>query len=176
MKRLNYWVVLRILGALILALVAVVPASADKPIHNIAIFEDDWITYMCDVEIQTHQEGKYVQNYFFGRDGGDRADTWHLEETLTYTYDDRTLTLHNSENYHWDWITWYDAIVEVKGASYIGTLPGYGVVTGTVGKQVWLEACHEEGPDWVCEYTLLDVSGMIFDDQEAVCNYMLYGE
>jgi hypothetical protein len=179
MKSLNYIVVLSILAALILAMVAIVPAIADKPDHRINILEDEWYSYMCDDEIPilTHQEGKCVQNYFYDRYGEDRADTYHCGgTTLTYTYNDHTLTLYASENYHWDWITWYDAIVEIKGASYIGTLPGHGVVKGTLGKQVWLETCHEEGEDWVCDYELLDISGMVFNDQEAVCDYLLNGK
>jgi hypothetical protein len=184
MKRLNYLVILGALAALILAMVAIVPASADRPDHNMAIWEADWNSYMCGagIPIPTHLEGKFVNIYFYDRYGGDRADTYHYGgTTVTYTYDDRTLTLHDSENYHWDWIDWYDAIVEIKGASYIGTIPGHGVVWGTVGKQVWLEHCYDAWDEngnwyWKCDYSLQDVSGVVFSDLGTVCNYLLNGE
>lgn len=164
------------LVVVILAVVFAVPASADKPEHNTVYFESDSLTPMCGVEVPTHLEGKFEQIYWFDRYGEDRGDSYHLGGTyISYTYNGHTMTLKDGENLRWYWVTWYDAILEIRGASWIGTLPGHGAVTGTVGKQVILETCHEEGEDWVCEYIPLDLSGMVFDNPEAVCDYLLYG-
>jgi hypothetical protein len=172
MKRLNYLVVTSILGALIVAMVAIVPASANKPMHDKGFFEGDSIFTGCEFEIPAHFDGHF--EYIEWPDYG----VLHLlGNQLTLSYNGHTLTLHESINNRADWITFYDARLEIRGADFIGTLPGHGIVTGTAGKQVYLETC-DWGPDgdWVCEYELLDFSGMVFDEPGAICNYLLNGK
>ena len=58
MKRLNYRVVWCILVVFILAMVAVVPASADRPEHSRTVSTEDGIFNVCGVDMDSHLETK----------------------------------------------------------------------------------------------------------------------
>jgi hypothetical protein len=181
MKRPNYMFVLSILGVLILSICAIGPALADAPDHTKDTFEGDFDLYFCEFDITAHLEEKSVQNYFYDRFGGDRADTIHYVGVLTLTSNGHTMTVRNNEYYHIEWISETDAIMHVRGANWVGTIPGHGVVIGTLGNQEILETCHEEvteegETEWVCEYQPIDFSGWNFTDMDTLCNYMLTGE
>lgn len=178
MKKPSYWIFLSILGALILALVAV-PAGADAPEHTKIIWVADFTDSICGVDdVPFHLEGKYEYILWRDKNGEAYGDSYHYGgTTLTFTINGHTLTLRNNTQERWTWIIpWYETIAENSGARWIGTLPGYGTVVGTVGKQVYYETC-----EWVsegvqeCENDYYHWSGMVFDDWDAVCNYMLNG-
>jgi hypothetical protein len=164
------------LGALIVAMVAIVPASADAPSHTKLRYQQDFPMNYCGVEMQAHMDVKTNEFLYFDRYGGDRAYAIHWGGSTFYmTYNGRTLTMHVSDTERTDWITWYDAIITIRGAQLVGTLPGHGIVVGIIGRQEILETCHDEGNDWVCDYQLLHISGLNFIDEPAVCDYFLNG-
>ena len=178
MKRLNYIVVLCILGALILAMVATIPASAYPPEHTKFVWEEDDVQQVCGVDLQVHLEEKYEYILWRDKNGQDYGDSYHYSTTISYTNpsNGHTLTLHGIIQERWTWIIpWYETIAEISGARWIGTVPGHGVVIGTVGRQVYYETCHwvgEEGGEQECENDYYHWSGMVFDDWDAVCDYL----
>ena len=70
----------------------------------------------------------------------------------------------------------YQVLMQASGALHRVTIPGHGVVWATIGRQVWLETCLWDGTEWVCEEELLHGPGMVFNDPETVCNYLINGE
>jgi hypothetical protein len=172
MKRLNYLVVLSILGALIVAMVAIVPASADAWKHTKSVWSDDYTENICNVPMQLHHEGKLEYIIFCDRNGECSGDGYHFNDYLTITYEDRSFTLHYATGERYTWPGGEQTIGRISGAKWVGSLPGYGVVWGEAGRDVWWEACPYEG----CDYISLHWSGMTFYDYEAVCNYMLNGK
>jgi hypothetical protein len=172
MKRRDFLAVLSILVVLILAMVAIVPASAEKPVHSSFEFETDIPYEGCDFALTGHLKYRAIEI---------SKEAWtdrHLGgTTFTLNYNGHTLTARNNSNGLWTWITWYDAWVDIRGAEWFVTVPGVGPVSGIVGNQHILEYCHDEpNGDFVCEYELLEFSGMIFDKPEAICNYLLNGK
>jgi hypothetical protein len=159
-----------------LAMVAILPASADKPVCSENVVKVDFTYSNCRPDMPDHLEETIVLTMFFNRYGGDRRGFDHEKGTATLIYNSHTLTIHLSTTSTWDWIYWYDAIITVRGAEWKGTLPGYGAGIGTVGKQEIQDACHDEDSEWVCEDTLLHLSGMNYYDQEAICDYLLNGK
>ena len=186
MKRSKYLTVLSILAALILALVAVVPASADKPVHETFRW-DSWSALpaddeenMCGVELTVHTLGKLVYLMWLDKNGEPYGDTYHPEAKITYILNDHEVTFQVAQNLRYTWLssgqTSYQNLVQISGATAIATIPGHGVVYGTLGRQVLLETCHLEGTEWVCVEENYREPGMVFNDPETVCNYLLYGE
>jgi len=177
MKRQNYLIVWSILAALILALVAIVPASADPPErYRFPLWGDG--TYTCyDTELTWHEE-LWIQGFTACNPGSELCGaTEHVFRdtfTLTNPNNGRTLILHGGQLTRVTWINWYETLIEVTGARFMGTIPGYGPVYGSPGRHVYYETCQGEDPeDWVCEQETLFDSGPTFDDPEAICNYMV---
>ena len=181
MKRLHRLIAFSVLAAMILALVASAPARADKPPVERIHFEEDGTIFACGVEFPYHWEADLKYTYLCDekreRKGDRCGDVYLWKQEWSFTYNGHELNLLGSSRERYTWITWYDTLFEISGSSGIGTLPGHGVVWGTVGRQVIYETCQGEYPDnWECEYKYLHEPGMVFDDYETVCNYMLYGE
>jgi hypothetical protein len=177
MKRLNYLLAGSILVALVLALVAFFPASADKPPVERSHFEEDFVVDLCGVEIPGHYDGvlKYTGLCDDKRHSCGEVALW--KENWTLNYNGREVNVHGSTRYRTTWLNWYDALYETNGSSYHGTIPGYGVVSGWSGKQVIYETCEGDWPDtWECEYEVLHEPGMEFYDFEAICDYFLNGD
>ncbi len=178
MKRMRYIVALSVLAALLLGMIAIVPASAEAPFQDKETFEYDFIYGDCGFDVPSHMVMNFHQIYYFNRFGDPRSDSYHVVGSMaTLTYNNHTLFMHNSQNTRIEWITFYDAIYQITGIMWIGAVPGHGVVTGTMGRQTVLESCnYDEEMNWVCEYTPLHLSGIAFSDQEAVCEYLLTGK
>jgi hypothetical protein len=172
MKRWKFLAVLSILTGFILALVVIVPASAEQPVHSRFVFELDYPYTGCDFEVAGHLKYQFVE---VSKEAW--TDRHFGGTTYTLDYNGHTLTLRNNSNGRWTWINWYDAWVDISGAEWFGTVPGVGPVSGTVGKQHLLEYCHDEpNGDYVCNYELLEFSGMVFNKPESICNYLLNGK
>ena len=181
MKRLNYLVVLSILGALIMAMVAIVSASADAPEHSKFFWEGDFNYTECGPNIPIHVDLQYEYTLFKDKNGEAYGDAYHYGGSkITFTYNGHTLTLHGASQERWTWIfyseTYTLTLGKISGASWIGTIPGHGPVWGTVGMQDFLETCTGQGEDQICQNEYYHWSGMEFFDQEAVCNYLLNGK
>ncbi len=177
MKRVSYLVALSVLAALILGLIAIVPASAETPYQEKGTLEYDFPYSTCGFDAQAHVVMNFHRILYYDRNGADRSDSGHAGgSTISITYDDHQLTARNSENTRIEWLNFYDAIYEIAGTSWIITVPGHGAVMGTIGRQTVLESCYfDENEQWKCNYTLLHLSGITFNDQEAVCDYLLNG-
>jgi hypothetical protein len=178
MKRRKYLSVLSILAALILVMVAVIPASADKPEHTRTVQIEDGIFPLCGVDMDYHLETKLGYTMFCS-ERKCSGDAYHWEEDFTLTYEGRSLNFHHSSQAHFTWITYDETEGHVNGANFIGTIPGHGVVWGWVGRIVWHEddCYYNENGDWVCPiYEELQRTGMEIYDLDTVCNYMLYGK
>ncbi len=178
MKKLNRMVALSILAALVLVLVAVLPASADKPLRTRTVSTEDIIVNECGVDIDFHRETK-LGYIMFCSERKCSGDAYHWEEDITLTYEDRSVNFHNSMQEHFTWITYDETIGHINGASYIGTIPSHGVVWGSVGRIVWHEdeCYYNENQDWVCPiYEELQRTGFEIYDLDTVCNYLLTGE
>ncbi len=176
MKRLSCAVGLSILVTFILATVFIVPASANAPVITRGAYEADWLDTGCPFPVPAHLDARFTEIYYLDKNGEPRLDSMHYAGSrLTLTYNGHVLTLRDSENSRITWITYFDAIYEIHGTSWIGNLPGHGMVTGVIGKQTLLESCQVVEEEWKCDYTLLDLSGMWFDNKEAICDYFLTG-
>jgi hypothetical protein len=176
MKRLKYIVILSILGVFLLAMVAIVPARADKPVR----YEIDTTFNECGIELPLHLE-ESVQLPFKCNPATELCGyTEHLTNsitTLTNPDNGRTLTFRGASSTRYTWINWYETLIEFRGVRFMGTIPGYGPVFGNPGRLVTYETCTGEYPDnWLCEQEILQDSGPTFDDIETICNYMLNGE
>ncbi len=178
MKRVSYLVALSLLAALILGMIAIVPASAEAPYQDKGGYELDFIFGDCGFDVPGHMVVKINNAVFFDQFGEPHSASSRLGgSTATLTYNDHTMVLHNTENVRVEWITFNDAIYHTTGTVWIGTLPGHGAVFGTIGHQTVLETCDfDEEMNWVCEYTPLHFSGVAFNDLEAVCEYFLTGK
>ena len=184
MKRSKYLTVLSILAALILALVAVVPASADKPVHETNTWDVEGVwsgeeeDNFCGVDLNVHQEGKMEYFVWFDRNGEPYADTQHAENKVTFWIDpERKVDFHYAFQWRWTWLPNGQGLSQVSGVWHLATIPGLGVVFGTLGRQEWLETCYynEEGEE-VCGEDFSHLPGMVFNDPETVCNYLINGE
>ena len=99
MKRLNYIVVFSILGALILVIVSIVPAIANRPTIERVILDYDFIDNNCGFDINAHLYGKSVTTYFYDKNGVSlHASCRSGGMSATETYNGHTLTWHNVEN------------------------------------------------------------------------------
>jgi hypothetical protein len=180
MNRLKVLSVLGVLAALLLAMVVILPARADPP----EIIREHW-TFdgtidVCGPELPWHEEVNFSTMEHCTR-GGDicGANTHYNKGKLTLSNPDTgySLTFYGASNERVVWINWYDAIYEITGNRYMVTVPGYGPIWGTPGREIVYETCEGEWPDtWVCEYETLFFAGPSFDDLEAVCEYLLTGE
>ena len=186
MKRRKYLAVVSILSMLILALVAVIPASADRPVHEkytwdtVDVLGADDEENMCGVELTVHSMGKLEYFVWFNRNGEPQGDVYHPQAKITYILNNHEVTFQVSQNLRYTWLssgeTSYQNLVQMSGATAIATIPGHGVVYGTLGRQVVLETCHLEGTEWVCVEEVYHEPGMVFNDPETVCNYLINGE
>ncbi len=175
MKRLNYLVGLSILSALILALVASFPTSAYVPDHSLSRWEVDLNYPNCGVDIPSHLDAKQVDNIFYDQDGDLRLTTIHYGGTKwSMTYNGHTLVWRDVENAFTVQISPTEKLGVTKGLNFSVNIPGHGLVYGTMGKVVWTQTCSEDGS--TCSLEVLQFSGVSVGDQDAVCNYMLYGE
>ncbi len=175
MKRLNYLVGLSILTALIVALVASIPASAYQPDHSLSRWDLDLDYPNCGVTIPSHLDAKQVDNVFFDQNGDVRLKTIHYGGTTwTMTYNGHTLVWRDVENAFTVQISPTETLGVTKGLNFAVNVPGHGIVYGTMGKVVWTNTCAEDGSG--CTLNVVDFSGFFAADQDAVCNYMLFGE
>jgi hypothetical protein len=172
MKRRKFLAILSILVALILALVAIVPASAGTPVHTKSVWSDDYTENICGVPMDVHHEGKLEYIIYCNKDGECRGDSYHFNDYFTYTYEGRSFTVHYATGELYSWPGGEQSICRISGAKWIGTLPGHGVVWGEATRDVWWELCPYEG----CERVTLHWSGMVFYNPEPICDYMLNGE
>lgn len=181
MNRLSYLVILGILGMLILAMVASIPARADAPVHPVHIkyaWTDDFPVDICDVTMTGHTETKLEYIIYCDRNDTCRGDNYHYNEYFTLTYGDHSFTMRHAGLFGCTWLTVGEPVDEIcreSGGMYIGTLPGYGVVSGSAGRTDWYETgCRDVNGEWVCEtFEYLHQSGIEFWDLEPICNYML---
>ena len=177
MKRLHRLIAFSILAAMILALVASAPVRADKPPVERSHFEEDGIFYVCGVDMLYHYEADLKYTYLCDDKRDPCGDAYLWKQEWSFNYNGNELNLHSSTRERYTWITPTETLFEISGSSIKGSLPGHGVVWGTVGRQVIYETCQRPWPDTgECEYDYLHEPGMVFDDYETLCNYMLYGE
>jgi len=176
MKRLNYLVILGILGMLILTMVDSIPASAGKDNHAKINFTDDGVdTTLCGVGIPYHLEMRGHISVFCNKNKEFCEGFFHWNGIYTLTSNDHTLDFHAAINSRETWLNYDDSFIEDRGSFWVATLPGEGNVWGTVGRNTYYEFCVGEDPNRVCEYEPVHWSGMVFDDPDAVCNYLLNG-
>lgn len=100
MKRLSIVVVLSLLGALIVAMVTVAPASADKPAHWTDFTEFDWTYENCVMDgepviIPGHLKEYYYLTGFFDKNGDLTKIAILSRGIATLTYNGHTLTMHD---------------------------------------------------------------------------------
>jgi hypothetical protein len=176
MKRRNHIVVLSILGALILAMVAIVPASADGPVIEKGNFEFDYTYEGCPFDIPAHIKAKYEYNQWYDQDGILVKQTWHWGGTeVTVTYNDHTVIAHESENYTDIWYNTGVTMTIRNGAIWVIHIPGYGFVSGFAGRDAWVEGCYwTNSGKYVCDWS--HWSGIEINEQDVFCNYMLNGK
>ena len=113
MKRRKYLAVLSVFSALILALVAVIPASADRPVHE----KNAWVDYEwiwpaeqednpCGVDLNVRDSGKMEYFVWLDRNGEPYADTQLINNDMTISVTpDREVTLHFNLKWSGSWIT-----------------------------------------------------------------------
>jgi hypothetical protein len=177
MKRLKIIVVLSILGAMLLAMTAIGPASADKPDHWTDFSAFDFTYENCEqngetVVIPGHLEETYSNTVFFDKDGNLTKGIFHARGTATLTYNGHILTMQDTMNDTYTWPSETETIIKITGSVWFGTLPGHGPVVGSAGNLTLRQTCSEDD----CDTETIKFSGMDFTDVDAICNYMLYGE
>jgi hypothetical protein len=174
MKRLSYIVVLSILGVLILAVVAFVPASADPPVIDRYVLDFDFYEESCGFPIPAHIYGKAATIYFFDKDGEFRVSfNTNGGMSATETWNGHTLTWHNASNSRWKIVGDGSFIVQDMGLLWGVSVPGYGRAVALTGESV--AACHPEGEEMICDEPI-HYAGMYVEDIDAVCNYMINGK
>ena len=186
MKRGNRRVVLSMLLALILAVVVFMPASADKPVHE----RFDWgrggvdfiDTDACGVPLQAHLAGVTNHIVWFDQNGIPRGDQWSGVNRGTLTNEGRIVRLVSGGASKTTYLGESDgvAVIEVagRGNTWKATVPGHGIVSGTVGNFTFRATCHLVGEgEWDCTIDeILKWSGLEFPDNTEMCNYLLFGE
>jgi hypothetical protein len=174
MKRLNYLVGLSILGALILAVFAFAPASADPPVIDRYVLDFDFYEESCGFPIPAHLYGKAATITYFDKDGELRGGfNTNGGMSATLTWNGHTLTFHNVENSRWRLVGDGSWIEQMTGLSWGVSVPGYGRAITYMGN--FTVACHLEGEEHVCDEVLKD-AGKGFEHIDAVCNYMINGK
>ncbi|PWB51506.1 MAG: hypothetical protein C3F13_13775 [Anaerolineales bacterium] len=175
-----------VLIVMLLAICFVIPASATKPVHEreaIEIDFPDWDTCgpVLGVWVAGHLDMRGSSFLWFDKDGQIVGETFTGSNVGSVSYEDRTVHTRASGLTRITYLgfengVWRDR-VEISGTSWIMAIPGHGAVVGTSGRSVFEEACVEVTPgDWQCSITSYEWSGISFDDQELLCNYLVYGE
>ncbi len=171
MKKLKSIRVFYILVALLLAMVTIAPVTANQPEHFSSVLILDDIYSNCGPDMPIHLEETYEGYAYFNQDGESTMFINHVFGTAALTYNGHTLTMNDRLETK---STVNGTVMEVRGAEWIGTVPGHGAIVGIVGNQTSQLVCKSKHKD--CEWEVIKFSGMEFTDQEAICNYMLYGE
>jgi hypothetical protein len=174
MKRLNFRVISSILGVLVLAMVAIIPVSANMPTIERGILDFDFIFDSCGFDINAHLYGKGVTFYFWDKDDVIQGVSGSIGgSNATITYNGHTLTWHNVENYRWTVIGEGLSLMQNTGLVWGVSVPGYGRAVARSGRSV--DLCHQEGTDLICDENLF-WSGMYVEEIDAVCNYLVNGK
>jgi hypothetical protein len=174
MNRLNYLVGISILGALILAVFAFAPASADPPVIDRYVLDFDFDEESCGFPIPAHLYGKETTKLFFDKDGLPRAGVDSYGDlSATETWNGHTLTWHDAEHSRWRAVGEGLYTVEFTGLVWGVSVPGYGRAVASTGRLVL--GCHQEGEDVICDEPI-HYAGMYVEDIDAVCNYMINGK
>ena len=183
MKRQKRRIVLSILLALIFAVVVVMPASADQPVHVHDAWDFDYTEIdACGVPLPAHVDTATNHIIWFDQDGNWLVDKLTGVARVSLTNEGRIVRLVENEITTITFVNEHDGIVEIKirtsGMEWKGSVPGYGAVVGTAGNQVWTETCQQDDQgEWQCNLKeILHWSGMDFGDTTVLCNYLLNGE
>jgi hypothetical protein len=176
MKKLNYLIILSILVALILAMVAIVPAGAGKPGHYLDRWTLDFDYNDCGFTIpNTHLEAKEVVTNFYNVYGIPWETSVHYGGTTwTMTYNGHTLVWRDVENSFGIEISPTETLITNKGLNWSVIVPGHGFAYATIGKIVLIQTCPEDGDE--CTLEPIEFSGFNINDLDTVCNYMLNGK
>jgi hypothetical protein len=182
MKKIIVITLISGLGLLLLSLVFIVPARAEKPVFEKTVWEADFDDYSCTVPISTHIKVNSQRFFWFDKDGNPRGDSWTGSSHGYMFHDDRIVRMHASEEGKITYVSFIDGIwkdvMETSGTQWMASVPGHGVVIGVTGKQVIEETCYFDTDQgiWVCDTVILQRSGMTWQEPEIVCDYLLNGE
>jgi hypothetical protein len=175
-----------LLIVMLLAICFVMPASATKPVHEREVVGFDFLDWdtcgpVLGVWVPAHLDIRSNHFLWFGRDGLQRGESWTGTAVGIVMYEGRTIHTRESTRTNITYLgfengVWRDKI-ETSGTQWIMAIPGHGAVVGTAGRLVFEEASVELSPgEWECEVTSSQWSGVSFDDQELLCNYLVYGD
>jgi hypothetical protein len=182
MKRLNYKIGISIFVLLILALVGIVPASANAPVHVHGVWDAYFLDESCGEPLDAHLQLVSNEFYWVDKDGLPRGESYVGIARGSLAHEGRIVKMVSNENTSVTYLSYQDGILEVvvrgTGTDWKASVPGHGVVAGYAGNLVYTETCtQDEQGEWSCEFgEVLKWSGMDFKDDDVVCNYLLYGE
>jgi hypothetical protein len=172
-----------ILSALIFMVVAVMPASANAPVHVHDTWDFDFTDIdACGVPLPAHVDMASNHMIWFDQDGNPLVEKLTGVSRVSLTNEGRIVRLVENEITTVSYVDYHDGILEIKiqspGMEWKASVPGHGVAVGTAGNQVWTETCQKDDQgEWQCELgEILHWSGMDFGDTTVLCNYLLYGE
>jgi hypothetical protein len=169
-------VILGILAAFILAMVVMVPARADQPVH-IRIPLDDSGTYpafsdynSCEFEIDYVLEGTLNIHEWYDENGDVvRANYNWSGVRNTLSANGKTLFEQDSGLNKQFIVSPTEYILVIHGHSWSIPIPGYGIAYGSIGRWV-LRVIHDG--DEINSVDVLDRSGLNFEDPTPICDYL----
>ena len=146
-----------ILWALIFMVVAIMPASANAPVHVRDTWDFDYIdTDSCGFPLAVHIDLATNFMVWSDKDGNWLVDKLTGVSRASLTYEGRIVRLLENEITTVTYVDSHDGILEIKiqcpGMEWKGSVPGHGAVLGSAGNQVWTETCQQDDQgEWQCD-------------------------
>jgi hypothetical protein len=172
-KRLNYLRTLFIFSIILLSFAPFTVASAGAPVHTLFVFEESGplLDNPCDFEINYYAELRVVALLWYDEDGNLTKEVynWAGSKDTVFTTAN-SLTLRRGGQISFTYISDTETIIKVTGNNWTATIPGYGIITGSVGMTEVREFYNPVTGEWESE--LIKQGGLTFDEPEVFCQYL----
>ncbi len=163
---------LRIVLVLVALLLSFAPFSlvvADAPVQEVYVWEESGLLEdnPCDFDIEFYAELRVVVVMWLDQDGNITHEifNWAGSKDTIFT-SANSVVLHRGGQIRFDYLPDSQTIIKVTGNNWTGTIPGYGIFTGSVGSSEVLV------DDETGEVTVLKEALHTFDNPEAFCAYL----
>jgi hypothetical protein len=177
-KKLTVFHILSVLSIVFVTLAAAYLAYADEP-DQTKITLDSWYTKgpspdgPCTFTIDVHVVGNILDQKRYGEDGNLVQEKYIYGGNRYYLYaNDKTVTVQNSGTTVITYVSPTQIETTLNGQEWVWTIPGYGTVSGEIGKQAWSSTYDEEGN--LLDVTVQKLVGNMMqnDVTPLICEYL----
>jgi hypothetical protein len=161
--------IILILMALMLSIAPFSLVAADAPVQEVYAWEESGFIdpSPCDFPVEYSAQIKLVVVQWLDEDGNvtEEIINWAGSKDTIFT-SANSIVLRRGGQIKFDYLSDTQTLIKVTGNNWTGSIPGYGLVAGSVGLSVVL-VDEETG-----EETVLKEAVHTFEDAEAVCAYL----